>query len=488
MGEIAGFLARYAPFRNLEPDQLQELETTVKVETFAPGDVILAQSAAPASFLHVIREGVVDLEDEGAMVDHMGEGEVFGISVLSGVGPALTVRARTPTSCYLIESGHAREILGSSAGLAFLTALAARWRERVAVEEHLRGVDVEETLASDIRKADTLAELVAASDQLASMIAVLLDRHVDPIDIGHVVGGTIDELTRRLIELHIASEGDPPTAFAWLALGSAARHEQSLNTDQDHALALDAVDGSEAEVDPWFAGLAEFVISGIEACGIARCDGGVMTNNPAWRRTLGGWRRRFGEYVSDEAIMGTRISGIVFDYRRVTGTLDVEPVLDDAIREARSDPAFMDRLVTTVLQLHPSTSRRKGMTVEKSGEHRGTFDVKHGGITPITNLARFYAIDSGLTENRTIERLRGAASGGRISAQRREDLEEAFRLLWRVRLEHHVMQREAGSAPDDWVDPDSLRPIARRAAEEALRIVDAAQASLAKERSRSARG
>ena len=48
------------------------------------------------------------------------------------------------------------------------------------------------------------------------------------------------------------------------------------------------------------------------------------------------------------------------------------------------------------------------------GEHPGRIDVKHEGITIVTNLARVYAIVAGLTENRTTERLRGAASAGTI--------------------------------------------------------------------------
>jgi len=114
------------------------------------------------------------------------------------------------------------------------------------------------------------------------------------------------------------------------------------------------------------------------------------------------------------------------------------------------------------------------------GEHRGTLDVKHAGITPITNLARFCAIDAGLTENRTVDRLRGAASAGRISDRLREDLEEGFRLLWRIRLEHHVMRVESGAPPDDFVDPETLRPIPRSSLGSALRLVAEAQAELAR--------
>ena len=57
----------------------------------------------------------------------------------------------------------------------------------------------------------------------------------DPVDVGHIIAFSIDAATRRLLELGVERLGAPPVAWAWLALGSAARQEQAIRTDQDHA-------------------------------------------------------------------------------------------------------------------------------------------------------------------------------------------------------------------------------------------------------------
>ena len=93
-------------------------------------------------------------------------------------------------------------------------------------------------LKSAIERAPDVDAAVAAAGS-AEVVFALVDAHADPVDVGHVVGVTVDALTRRLIELAIAELGDPPLPWAWLALGSAARHEQALHSDQDHALAYD---------------------------------------------------------------------------------------------------------------------------------------------------------------------------------------------------------------------------------------------------------
>lgn len=480
MGGEAAFLSRYPPFRTMDADRLEAVAAGLRTQSYPEGATILKQSGDPAGSLFMIQEGIVDLLDEDRVIDHLGKGELFGISVLSGMGPALSVRARTPAVCYLIDPDLARDVLGSQTGLAYLTAAVARWREKLPLQEHARSSDSGAHTTAEIRSASDIDALVATMRTLPSSIGAMLAAHDDPIEVGQMIGRTIDELTIRLIELHLADLGESATTFSWLALGSAARHEQALRTDQDHAIAYDAADGNEAAVEPPLAELADFVTTGLEACGIARCEGNVMASNPALRRTVPGWREQFGVYMSDPGIMGSHLTGIMFDYRRVTGTVEAEVALDEMIRGAHHDRAFMKRLAKDAVEIRPPTGRRHAIDV-KHGEHPGRLDVKRGAITPITNLARFYAIDAGLTENRTVARLRAAAAAARITDQLRDDLEEAFRLSWRIRLEHHVLQAEAGDPLDDLIVPESLRPIPLRSLGEALRVVGEAQDVLAGE-------
>lgn len=478
--EVARFLARFPPFQDQNAVELEDLAANVRVRTFPSGTEILHQARDPASHLFVIRRGVIELLDGNHVIDRLGEGELFGVSVFSGLGPALSARARGDTDCYLIDADHARALMGTPAGLAAFAATLTRWRERDAVEHYVRHAGVNDELVTAIGSAGDVPALVAASRQLPAIVRTLLGNGVDPVDIGHVVGTTIDHLTIRLIELFTEEHGDPPAAFGWVALGSAARHEQALTTDQDHAIAYG--DGSDPEaIDPHFDALASAVTDGLEACGIARCRGNVMSVNPAWRRTREGWRHRFEEYVADPNPMGARIAGIAFDYRRVTGAVDIEPVLDDVIRAAKVDAGFLRRLGATVLESAPPTGRSRDIVVKRRGEHPGRVDIKHEGITIVTNLARISAILAGVTKNRTAERLRSSASAGVLPGATRDDLLEAFGLLWRIRLEHHAAQIERMESPDDFVDPATLPPITIAALGGSFRAIAAAQEWLARE-------
>src|SRR5512134_969087 len=127
-------------------------------------------------------------------------------------------------------------------------------------------------LKSTIERAGTAGEVATAGADLPWVVLAMVRAHADPIDVGRVVGLVVDAMTERLLGLAIDELGDPPCAWAWLALGSAARHEQALSTDQDHALVYDPMPG-DPDPDPYFAALAETVTAGLEAAGIPRCQG-----------------------------------------------------------------------------------------------------------------------------------------------------------------------------------------------------------------------
>jgi CBS domain-containing protein len=600
--DVRAFLADHPPFDALTDPELDRVVSSVQIEHFAPGAVILRQAAAPASHLFVIRRGGAEIVDEGRVIDEVGEGDVFGMwSLLDQVAPTATVRASEDTLCYLIDAEVAHQVLRSPAGISFITAsvrrrIAAvdetlkaevdlvRYREvgalvrrapvtcdpvtavadaaglmarervssllipyadgtvgiltdrdlrtRVVAERRSADTPVREVmtpraetvpsdamvgevllrmleggfhhfpiadpggrvvgvvtdtdlmgigrntpfaLKSAIERAPDRDAVASAIGELPDVITALVDSSADPVDVGHIIAFSIDAATRRLLELGIAEQGEPPFPWAWLALGSAARQEQAIRTDQDHAMAFE---GDPDPADASLAPLAEFVTAGLEAAGIARCNGDVMATNPALRLPLQDWVRRFDFWMNEQSPKASEQLSIIFDFRRVAGKLEAEAALDEIMATAVNRPIFLTHLARRALDLRPPIGFVRGLIVER-GDHPGTVDLKHGGILIVGNLARAWATRAGVTAKRTLHRLRAAEGAGAIDAETREGLEEAFRFLWEVRLRHHVEQMRAGEPPDDFVDPKALGGVARQGLKEAFRIIARAQKELA---------
>jgi CBS domain-containing protein len=353
----------------------------------------------------------------------------------------------------------------------------------VVTDTDLMGVgrDTPFAVKAAIERAGDPAGVSSAGRAIPEVVSSLMDASADPVDVGRVVALIVDAMTRRFLELGIADLGDPPTAWSWLALGSAARHEQAIGTDQDHAMAYRLDDEPAEEVDAYFARLAELVAAGLEEAGIPRCRAEAMATNAALRRPLPAWVDRLQDWMRDLGPVGSEQLSIVLDFRGVAGPLDAQEALDAVVRTAPSHPGFTRQLSKRALDLRPPTGFFRDLVVEARGEHAGTLDIKHGGTTIVSNLARAYAIGSGLTAKRTIPRLLESERGGVIDEETRVALSEAFRFLWHIRLQHHVVRHRAGAAPDDHLDPAVLGPLARQGLKEAFRSIARAQKALALE-------
>jgi CBS domain-containing protein len=206
-----------------------------------------------------------------------------------------------------------------------------------------------------------------------------------------------------------------------------------------------------------------------------------MASNRALRRSLSGWQEQFRTWMRDPGASGSERLSIAFDYRRVAGPLDAVSALDEVVATAPEHPMFVRHLGARALDERPPTGFVRDLVVESHGEHAGTLDVKHRGITIIGNLARGAAIARGLTAKRTLERLRAAAAAGALDDDLCDGLDEAFRFLWEVRLRHHVRQLEADEPVDDFVDPAELGDVARQGLKEAFKVIARAQRVLAAE-------
>src|SRR6185437_3464794 len=105
-------------------------------------------------------------------------------------------------------------------------------------------------LRAAIFNATSKAALDAATKELPQLFVTLVQAGLKATDIGRVLALSCDAVTARLIDFAISHHGPAPCAWAWLALGSIARRELTLASDQDNALAY--ADPAVSELDAYF--------------------------------------------------------------------------------------------------------------------------------------------------------------------------------------------------------------------------------------------
>src|SRR5512133_2505842 len=91
-----------------------------------------------------------------------------------------------------------------------------------------------------------------------------LSARLDPVVIAQLVARLNDTLLRTAVRWAEAELGPAPAPWAWLALGSEGRMEQTLITDQDNALVF-ADEGLASRA--WYEALAGRVVADLRAAG-----------------------------------------------------------------------------------------------------------------------------------------------------------------------------------------------------------------------------
>jgi CBS domain-containing protein len=102
--DVAEFLNRHEPFRDLDEPALDAIAQRTEVEFFPAGTVIFDQGASAREHVRMIRRGAVELLDGTQILDGLGEGELFGHpSMLTGLPTEFAARAGEDTLVYRIE-------------------------------------------------------------------------------------------------------------------------------------------------------------------------------------------------------------------------------------------------------------------------------------------------------------------------------------------------------------------------------------------------
>jgi CBS domain-containing protein len=341
-----------------------------------------------------------------------------------------------------------------------------------------------------IAKARNKRQLQAAAAQLRSTVVSLHRAELAPFQVSEITSAMADALISRVIELAVESAGPPPAEFAWMALGSHGRREPVPSSDVDSGMAWrGAPDPDPISAEPrrtlvsgrtteYMQGIAAHVADTIRVIGWRLDPHGVTASGAFSASSIEDWGRAIRSWLarpSDNRVLIA--ASILLDGRVISGPergLDVKALLFEA-----GERATLERwMLRLALAAKPPTGFMHDIVVDGSGTRRGTFDIKHGGLMPIVDLARYAALRADARATPTLERLRAATDRGVIEATDARILEEAYELFSALRLEHQVAQIERGGEPDDHLNPKQLDPLTRRYLRDAFREVAAVQRSL----------
>jgi CBS domain-containing protein len=247
-------------------------------------------------------------------------------------------------------------------------------------------------------------------------------------------------------------------------MGSDARQEQVVRSDQDNALIYEDPPRSEQTVwDDYFADLAGQVVTDLDRFGFTLCKGDVMATNPLWRRSLTRWREALDRWIGSSEPSDIRTLTILLDFRPVYGDFPMAQALWDRVFHLFQENPSVSHFLTRddVLFSSPKTMFGRIRTLRTTA-CRSCFNIKTAGLAHLINAMRILALNHGISFPSTLARMTGLKDRGVLDPGQHERAMDAFYHLNRLKIASHLNRDRHPDLPVNCVDLSTLSKMEKK--------------------------
>ncbi|HKK68921.1 MAG TPA: DUF294 nucleotidyltransferase-like domain-containing protein, partial [Bacteroidales bacterium] len=303
-------------------------------------------------------------------------------------------------------------------------------------------------------------ELKALHSKLPVLVNALIESSTKTRNITSIITGVADGITRRIIALAIEDLGSLPCDFAFMAMGSEGREEQTLKTDQDNAIVFeDQKNGDSEQARRYFRQLGERISNDLDAVGYAFCNGNIMAKNPKWVQSLAVWKEYFTKWINSSDPESILDSSIFFDFRCIYGNDALCITLRQHVNDnTENKPVFFYNLAQSVMKFKPPLSFFGNILGEHQHADENHIDIKKI-LLPVTGFIRIYALQYQMNETNSLLRLMQLYEENIINKSMYDELLQSYNFLMHQRLRFQAQEIVNGRAPTNKINMQTLTPI-----------------------------
>lgn len=197
-----------------------------------------------------------------------------------------------------------------------------------------------------------------------------------------------------------------------------------------------------------------------------------MASNPRYRLPFSAWQKTFDVSIDGAEYHATEDATILFDMRAAAGDVSLYETLWSHVVERLKTASFFKSILGSIaISRKPPLGFFRTFVVERGGEHKEELDIKSFGTGPIVDAARLFALDAGVNQTNTVDRLAALQAAGYLEGTTLTDMQEAFEFLTLLRLENQLQQAREGVALSNHVSPRKLTHLQKGLLREAFQTV-----------------
>ena len=305
-------------------------------------------------------------------------------------------------------------------------------------------------MVREIETAEEVNQLTRIYHRLPVLIKALVDSGSNAANITSVITSVGDAIHKRLIQIALEDLGPAPRKFAFMVMGSQARGEQTLATDQDNALVIDDAPGKlSGEEEAYFLELGNKINEDLNAVGYKFCPGEIMAGNPKWNQDLKTWQSYFTKWMLNSTPQDVLNAAIFFDFRCIFGD-------DSLIEQLRSHvnsmverkSVFIYHMAQSIVKMKAHSSLPGNLKAKSQADTQ--MDIKLS-LLPITSYIRLYSIREKLASTNSLKRAEKLLKRSVIDASSFEEVTDAYNFLTHLRIKNQAYSMARNEPPGNTI-------------------------------------
>ncbi|PID20707.1 hypothetical protein CSV61_13125 [Sporosarcina sp. P3] len=296
------------------------------------------------------------------------------------------------------------------------------------------------------------------------VLSNLIQDEISTIHTLEIITKFYDRLAKHCVMLAVQSledqgKGTPPVAFAWYQMGSGARGEQFMLTDQDHFLVYEDVSREQSEqVEDYFELLGNEIVVYLEQAGYTRCIGFMMASESQWRGTMAIWHERIRQWAlqstPEQILLGYNFLSFRFLYGETTVNDRFIEMVHDLLKKSATFIYYMaqqekDKPIPQLQQ--------NFLNIFRGRSKADVIDIKKHALFPLHHCLQILGVSNGIINATPLEIISALQKKKKITKDFAEEIRHAYEISLSIRISMSWEKHLRGEKISTEIDLRKLR-------------------------------
>ncbi|WP_153730713.1 DUF294 nucleotidyltransferase-like domain-containing protein [Sporosarcina obsidiansis] len=273
------------------------------------------------------------------------------------------------------------------------------------------------------------------------VLSNLIHDEISTIHTLEIITKFYDRLAKHCVMLAVQSledkgKGSPPVPFAWYQMGSGARGEQFMLTDQDHFLVYEDVSSNEAQqVATYFQHLGNEIVVHLEQAGYTRCKGFMMASETQWRGTLNDWRERLRQWALQSTPEQILLGYNFLSFRFLYGNSSVNDRFITLVNgQLRKSSTFIYYMAQQEREKPIPQLQQNFLTLFRGRSKADIIDIKKHALFPLHHCLQILGVNNGIINATPLEIIATLQKKKKLTKDFADEVRHAYEISLSIRI------------------------------------------------------